>query len=369
MNATVQTNQTLSTTKALPLNKLDAQFASYDASNVVLVHHDLGIKHLNVPQVNKGYVFRKDLVRDILTFWNSNDVAMKLIGHKGTGKTTLPEQFCARIKVPLLSQTCDQTMDRTTFIGSWVLASDVSEQQVEQGSVIESSKKGLMSSLASLASAMSLQPKMKFVLGSVLTAAQNGWPVLLNEYNALDPNAATALNDLLEGKSIYVEQIGKTITPKKGFKVFATVNPETAGLYSGRHEQDTANDDRFWAVNVDYPAPEVEVSIVEALFKAAGTDAIEANSIATSMVDIANKVRAVYMGTNDSAAAIEQTISTRALVRWANLMMAFKGVVNDGLSPFHYALERAVTNHCKSFESKNAIHQIAFEVIGEEWKK
>lgn len=372
MTATQQTTKPQQQAK-LPLNRLSPQLSALPNESMVNVYHDLNAKASYasfVPSRNPRYVMRIDEIRMMVVFQNSNRFALKLIGPKGTGKTTLAEQFYALIGCPLLTQTCDETMDRTNFFGSWVLTSEITKDQLDANSVVEEEvKPGMASMMSKLTKAVGAQPKMKFVLGSVLTAAQNGWPVLLNEYNALSPNAALALNDLLEGKPVYVDQIGRTITPKKGFKIIATVNPETPGLYSGRHTQDTSNDDRFWAYFVDYPEPEVEIAIVTETFTSFGMDKVEATTSATAMVEVAGKVRASYMGNSDAAAALEQTISTRGLVSWAELTVFFAGMADKGISPMHYALEIAISNHCKAPESKMAIHEIVKEVTGIEYKK
>ncbi|MGP1715713.1 MAG: AAA family ATPase [Methylophilus sp.] len=354
----------------LPLHRLHKQFAAIDTSVMINIHHDLEAKASYasfIPAENPVYQHRLDETRMMVVFQNSSHIALKLIGPKGTGKTTLAEQFYQLIGCPLLTQNCDETMDRSNFIGSWVLTSEITQKQIDSNAVIETDKQGMASMMAKLTKAVGAQPKMKFVLGSVLTAAQNGWPVLLNEYNALNPNAALALNDLLEGKPVYVEQIGRTITPKKGFKIIATVNPESPGLYAGRHSQDTSNDDRFWAYNVDYPEFEVEQRIVSEYYVASGMDSVEAIANAKAMVEVATKVRASYMGSSNASAALEQTISTRGLVSWAELTVFFSNMTDRGISPMHYALEIAITNHCKAPESKEAIHRIATEVSGAEY--
>lgn len=372
MSATVQNIQQPQAQAKLPLNKLNSQLSGIDDKQLVNVYHDLKARASYaqfIPAANPHYVYRMDELRMMVVFQNSNHTALKLIGPKGTGKTTLAEQFYTLIGCPLLTQTCDETMDRNNFFGSWVLTSEIPQEKLDSNSVVEHESKGVAALMTKLTKAIGAQPKMKFVLGSVLTAAQNGWPVLLNEYNALSPNTALALNDLLEGKPVYIEQIGRTITPKKGFKIIATVNPESPGLYAGRHTQDTSNDDRFWAYSVDYPAADVETNIVTQVFAKLGMDVVEAQANATAMVDIAAKVRASYMGNSDAAAALEQTISTRGLVSWAELTVFFASMADKNISPMHYALEIAISNHCKSPESKMAIHLIAKEVTGVEYVK
>lgn len=356
----------------LPLYALSEQFSAIDKSVMVNVYHDVSLEAKAayasfIPPINPVYQHRIDETRMMVVFQNSNQIAMKLVGPKGTGKTTLAEQFYNLIGCPLLMVPCDESMDRSNFFGTWVLTSDITKEQIDSNAVIDDDKKGMSALMKKLIKTVGSQPKMKFVLGSVLTAAQNGWPVLLNEYNALNPNAALALNDLLEGKPVYVDQIGRTIKPKKGFKVIATVNPESPGLYGGRHTQDTSNDDRFWAYNVGYPSAEVEELIVSNVFKASGMDDVEAESTSKTMVEIATKVREVYMGNSSAAAALEQTISTRGLVSWASLMVFFSSRAKE-LSVMHYALEISVTNHCKTPESKMAIHEIVKNLTGVDYQ-
>src|SRR6516225_976085 len=49
------------------------------------------------------YVWRKDLVRDMVAFWLMGERCMMLTGPKGSGKTTLPEQWHAKLRHPLWS--------------------------------------------------------------------------------------------------------------------------------------------------------------------------------------------------------------------------------------------------------------------------
>ena len=57
------------------------------------------------------------------------------------------------------------------------------------------------------------------------------------------------------------------------------------------------------------------------------------------MVSFANEVRKLFMGDADSYEnTIEVTLSTRTLIRWADLALKFQGI-----EPLSYALDRALT--------------------------
>ena len=77
------------------------------------------------------------------------------------------------------------------------------------------------------------------------------------------------------------------------------------------------------------------------------------------MIDVANEIRRLFMGESDSPAAIEVTMSTRALVRWAHLALAFRGAA------LSYSLDRALTFRALA-ETRQAILQIVQRHFGDE---
>ena len=86
---------------------------------------------------------------------------------------------------------------------------------------------------------------------------------------------------------------------------------------------------------------------------------VKLRNFAERMVDVANRVRNLYCGESDDAGAIDITLSTRSLKRWAALFMMFSQVEK----PEHYALQRAVTNRA-SRETAKAIHDVVDLVFG-----
>ncbi len=101
-------------------------------------------------------------------------------------------------------------------------------------------------------------------------------------------------------------------------------------------QQDSAFADRPWFLKVSYPEPAVE----EEILSAAVPDL--SPPVRTKMIEVANDIRAAYMGTSSSDAALPITMSTRSLRRWANLTHLFHGARTASLNPIAYALDRAL---------------------------
>jgi cobaltochelatase CobS len=60
------------------------------------------------------------------------------------------------------------------------------------------------------------------------------------------------------------------------------------------------------------------------------------------MVDLANDVRKNFMGNSTAHDALDVTLSTRTLLRWAELTIAFQPLAKQGISPILYAFDRAL---------------------------
>lgn len=286
------------------------------------------------PEVDRDYVHRLDLIRDMFGFWVSGELAMLVIGHSGCGKTSFIEQWHACLNLPLLTVVAHPRTEIADLVGHYI--------PTESGG-------------------------MAFHYGPIVRAAKEGWSVLIDEYFVLDPGVATGLNSFLQGGSLYIPETGEVIRPREGFRVFAATNPADIGAgYMARNTQDAANQDRFYTIKVGYPAPKEEIPLVsKVLLDMQIGDQGIADMYAEKMVDVANRVRKLYCGESDGANAIDATLSTRSLKRWAALFMLFAG--NDQATgmdrPQHYALQRAVTNRT-SPETARAIHDIVDIVFG-----
>lgn len=274
---------------------------------------------------NPDYVFRQELVRDMVIFWSlRNKRAAMLIGPPGSGKTTLVEQWHERLNQPLLTFTGHKRIAIEDIFGQYL--------PTEAGG-------------------------LQWHDGPLVMAARYGWSVLINEFNAIPPEITIALNDIAQsGSRVAVPQTGDIIEPAPGFRIFATMNPQgrDAVRYKGRQAIDPSTRERFYWVEVGYSKAEDERAIVAKALTQSGALADDvASNYAGIMVDVANAVRSQSIGASGRADALEETLSTRVLVDWATYWPRFAA----GEHAVHEALRRAFTSGCDPAAAA-AIHAI-----------
>lgn len=77
---------------------------------------------LAVPQKNPNYVFTKESLSIMATWWEVGArEPLFITGPHGSGKTSFVQQFCARVGAPLISITARSRLDRTDLIGHYVI--------------------------------------------------------------------------------------------------------------------------------------------------------------------------------------------------------------------------------------------------------
>lgn len=259
----------------------------------------------NVPP-KQEYVFEKTRLADLIVFWQSKSKALKVVGDPAAGKTSLIAQWHARMNWPMYFVSCNAQTTSDELIGSFVPQADGT---------------------------------FKFVYGAVARAAMEGVSVLLDEGNALEPNAVLSLHLLLEGYPLYIPQTGETITPKPGFRVFQTENVLSSKMaIAGRFAHDASSEDRYMEIKVDYLAAEQEKLILIETLKEAGMGVAEADGAADALLKMATYTRKAY---HKRESKVIKPMSTRVLKRWAALSWSYRGVSRTGLNPILYALERA----------------------------
>ena len=286
--------------------------------------------HPNVPPV-QPYVFRQGLNAVLAFLRDAGGDALLLTGPTGAGKTSLIRQVAARLYWPVQEVTCHGRMELADLLGGF---------QLTQG-------------------------ETRFVHGPLAIAAHEGHLLILNEIDLMDPAELAGLNDVVEGAPPVIAQNGgEVIRPHRKFRVIATGNSagagDSTGLYQGVLRQNLAFLDRFRVLQVSYPDPESELSLLDQLVPDLPTE------IARKLIVVANEVRRLFLGEPGSEIAnggeLTLTLSTRTLVRWARLTVTFKGAPN----PLAYALEQALTARAAA-EERTAIHRIAADVLGPLW--
>ena len=291
----------------------------------------LGFADEDHPQIprRKPYVFRGELLRDILAFLNdAGGDGLFLTGPTGSGKTSLVTQIASRLYWPVQSVTCHGRMELAALIGQFVL----------------------------------VKGETKFVHGPLAVAARDGHLLILNESDLMDPAELAGINDIIEGQPLVIpENGGEVIRPHPRFRVFATGNSagggDGSGLYQGVLRQNLAFMDRFRVVQVGYPDAAVETEVVKTAVPGVP------DTIIAKMIAVAAEVRRLFQGdTTGDQPELTVTMSTRTLVRWATLAVTFKGAPKV----FEYALHQALTARAEP-EQREAIHQIADAVFGDLW--
>ncbi len=281
--------------------------------------------HPMVPAANPDYVFRKDLLSDILAWMRgaSGPDPLYLVGPTGSGKSSLITQVAAQLGIPLYVVSCHERMEIPELFGRYVVRSGT--MTWEDG---------------------------PFIRG--LKDPAGAW-ILLDEADTLDPGTFIGLNALLEGRSIIIPETGEVVEPlRQGARiVFAgntAGNGDANGLYQATKRQNLASMGRFMVLQVGYADPAEESKALE---KAVPTIP---EPIREKMVALAGEVRKLFVG-----GQIEVTMCTRSLVRWASLSSFFKA--KPGINPLIYALDRALGFRAEE-ESRQALHELCQRIFG-----
>jgi len=278
--------------------------------------------HPLIPTI-EPYIFRDDLIWDILAWHATGIGALFLTGPTGSGKSSLVEQVAARLRIPLYAVNAHSRMETPELKGRFV---------VRDGSMV-------------------------WVDGPLVRAMKEEAWFLLDEIDLLDPATTAGLNNVLEKRPLYIEETGEWVTAGPGFRFAATGNTngggDSTGLYCGTLQQNIAARDRFTPVlRVGYPNEEQESA---ALMRACPS---LPEDIRTSMIQVANGVRTAFM-----AGEVDVPLSTRVLIFWAKYARFFQGLAGQGVDPISYAFDRVLGNKA-SEESQLILHEILQRTFG-----
>lgn len=315
----------------------------------------------NVPKFDPDYEFTKDLIREIRFWWleGQGDVLL-LWGPTGSGKTSSMEQWCARLGIPLFMMKGHKRFEAHEAFGTMVGGPNGTTP---------------------------------FQDGPMTLAAQYGLPVIINEYDRIDPSRAIVFNDVFEGRAFPVPgAIGRTVAPADGFRVVLTSNTnlveDVSGNYGTAASQDVSVLERIYAVKCGYVSEETERRILSNVLERFTDDvltywfdqegikvktdagmkeggAVSRAEFIDALIAVAHSIRkASSDGGNRTDAALERTMSTRTLRKWAVQSAANASMPEVlGLSALHQTLKRTLTDLATE-STRLAIHEAVTTVFG-----
>lgn len=245
-----------------------------------------------VPEVSDNYVYDIDELKNVILALELN-LPCLIWGHKGSGKSELVEQVCARTNRPSIRIQHTVNTEESHIVGQWTI------------------KGG----------------ETMFELGPLPMAMLRGWTYAADEYDFGMPSVLSVYQAVLEGKSLVIKEAPKemrVIKPHPMFRFIATGNTngsgDESGLYQGTMIQNSANYDRFnMVINKKYMDRKAESQILQNHCKLVPADA-------DKMVEFATLVRQAYDG-----AKMSDTISPRALIA-ASRIGVMRGSFQQGLT-------------------------------------
>lgn len=314
-----------------------------------------------VPPIDPYYQFRKDLVRDIRYWWLTGEGDVLLLwGPTGSGKTSVFEQWCARLGIPLFMAKGHRRFEPMEAFGQFVGG--------ENGTT-------------------------PWVDGPVTLAARYGLPCIINEYDRIAADRTIVFNDVFEGRSFPIPgKSGEVVTPQPGFRVAITANTnlveDLSGNYGTANTHDISILERIVALHVGYPSDDTEAKLLEKELEQFSDDllsywfdqegikistpqgmkegsAINRGEFIQGLLEVAKKIRAQSKdGGNTSDSALERTMSTRTLRKWARHSVAQASAPEKlGLSALHLALKKYLSSLATE-STRIALHQAVENVFG-----
>jgi cobaltochelatase CobS len=314
-----------------------------------------------VPPIDPYYQFRKDLVRDIRYWWLTGEGDVLLLwGPTGSGKTSVFEQWCARLGIPLFMAKGHRRFEPMEAFGQFVGG--------ENGTT-------------------------PWVDGPVTLAARYGLPCIINEYDRIAADRTIVFNDVFEGRSFPIPgKSGEVVTPQPGFRVAITANTnlveDLSGNYGTANTHDISILERIVALHVGYPSDDTEAKLLEKELEQFSDDllsywfdqegikistpqgmkegsAINRGEFIQGLLEVAKKIRAQSKdGGNTSDSALERTMSTRILRKWARHSVAQASAPEKlGLSALHLALKKYLSS-LSTESTRIVLHQAVENVFG-----
>ena len=270
---------------------------------------------VHCPEIDPNYKFFNEIIKKLLLWMDGvGATTMILTGPTGCGKTSLFEQFCARLGIGVYKVPCHGRLELQELIGGFRLVSAAGDQELPAG------KPGKWESLLiAIKSLTGLGPKMIWVDGPVIMAMRESHlrPVvcMMDEFNFLHPSVFGGLNGIMDSSQFTISETGETVRAGAGFRMALTGNAVDGGadasLYRGIQKTNIAGLDRPCGARIEYNSATEDAVILGAACPHLAKD------IVNVMVQLSQDVRKAFI-----AGKMETTISTRKLVQWGKVMQA-----------------------------------------------
>lgn len=268
-----------------------------------------------VPVKDPNYIFNVDTLKLLIMGLESNIVTY-LVGHAGTGKSTLVEQACAYTNRAMLRIQHTVHTEESHILGQYIFKNNETVWEP----------------------------------GPLQIAMKHGLTYCADEYDRGLPQVLSVYQPVLEGKQLVTKEAPtewRVIRPHPDFRFVATGNTNGAGddtgLYQSTALQDFANFERFnLMMKVDWMPPEQEIAVVAAQAGILKNDAKD-------LVRFAGEIRKEVDGNG-----LQSPVSPRALIAAAK--------IGQRIGSFSKGVEFAYLNRLNSVDREVGA-QIAQRVL------
>jgi nitric oxide reductase NorQ protein len=214
----------------------------------------------------------RDELELVLGAWRAQ-LPVLLKGPTGCGKTRLVESLAERLELPLVTVSCHEDMLAADLVGRYLL---------EGGDTVWQD-------------------------GPLTRAVRAGGICYLDEIVEARSDATVAVHSLTDHRrQLFVERLDETLAAPPSFMLVISYNPGYQNLLK---DLKPSTRQRFVAVELDFPPPELEARIV---VEQSGADA----DTVRSLVQLGQAVRRL------SEPGLTEVVSTRALIAAGRLTVA-----------------------------------------------